>query len=623
MYTLSVPFMLAQVEKYGADRFIETLREVDADIAFLALGSYENDPEKQKQVFESLAKNVPVFQKAGFAVGVWIWTFMLPGENQYAHITSPNGTVSKEQICPSDADFCAFAYEYMQNIAKCNPDMIMFDDDYRYGFLDCGQGCTCKNHRAYMSELLGEDVSEKELGGVVFGGGRNKYRSAFLRANGHYLREFAKQSRAAVDSVNPKIRLGLCACMSTWDFDGVSAAEISRILAGGTKPFLRLIGAPYWACHRHWGNRLQDVIELARMERAWCGEGIELLAEGDTYPRPRFVCSANALDGFDMALRASGEIGGIHKYMLDYTADADYERGYVRKHIGHRALYRDIDRCFDGKTAVGVRVYESMTKFEDMDVPAYFDGLDEVRYTFFSPAARALSAHSIPTVYRGLGVAGIAFGENAKYLDDGALEGGMILDVRAAQILERMGVDVGLKSVGESNLRGEEYFSDQNRFVSLGDLPVIEIEVKAGADVKSWFVNGDGRRPASYTYENAKGQRFLVFAIDGYVQIKRTNHFLRGYMRGEQIKDAIEWMGKRLPASMLGNPDCYLLCKKNDDGMAVWIGNFSQDECMNTTVVLDGEYSEIEFLNCSGRLCGDRVELDVVHPYASVGFSVR
>ena len=137
MYKLSVPFMLDQIDVYGAEPFIEELKKLGADIVFLALDSYEVDEIKRKKVFESLKENVPLFQKAGFTVGVWIWTFMVCGDKKYTHITSPNGSVSQNQVCPSDEAFCAFAYDYMQNIAKSNPDMIMFDDDYRYGFLVC------------------------------------------------------------------------------------------------------------------------------------------------------------------------------------------------------------------------------------------------------------------------------------------------------------------------------------------------------------------------------------------------------------------------------------------------------------------------------------------------------
>lgn len=620
MYKLSVPFMLNQIDLYGADQYINELKEMGANIVFLALDYYELDKAKQEKVFASLRTNVPLFQKAGFKVGVWFWTFMLPEENNYIHQTGPNETVSQTQICPSDPDFCHFAYAYLQNIAKSNPDMIMFDDDFRYGFLDHGLGCTCKNHRSYMEKCLGERIPDGNITKLLFAGGRNKYRSAFLKANGHYFREFAKLSRAAVDSINPDIRLGLCSCITTWDFDGVSAAELARILAGNTKPFCRLIGAPYWSNKRLWGNRLQDIIELERMESSWCGDDIEIFAEGDTCPRPRYACPANVLEGFDMALRVSGATNGTHKYTLDYHADVEYEPGYNRKHLQNKKIYQEIERVFDDKKPVGVRVYEHMTKFEDMEVPYYYEGDYNVQNMFFSPAARVLAAHTIPSVYQGLGTVGIAFGENAKYLDEGSLENGLILDISAAKILEKLGVDVGLQSVGEVYKPKEEYFANQKRYVGVKDCKAHKLSVKEGAVVQSTFTDGIQESVASYTYENKKRQKFLVYAFDGY---NMSDHTYKHYARGEQIQNWIASIGKKLPASMHGNPDCYMICKENESGKAVWIGNFFADECMNTTVILEKKYQEIEFINCSGRLIGDRVTLDCISPYASVGFLVK
>lgn len=620
MYKLSVPFMVNQIDKYGTQPFIDELKKMGADIVFLSLDCYETDIVKREEVFETLKKNVPIFQKAGFTVGVWVWTFMIRDKNDYTHITGSNGKVSRDQVCPSDKDFCAFAYDYMQNIARSNPDMIMFDDDFRYGFLDCKLGCTCKNHRAYMSQIVGEDLSTKELGELIFSGGKNKYRSAFLQANGHYLKEFAKQSRAAVDSINPNIRLGFCSCMSTWDFDGVSSAELARILAGNTKPFLRLSGAPYWSDKRVWGNRLQDTVELERMESSWCGGDIELFAEGDSFPRPRFTCPANVLEGFDMALRASGATNGIHKYTLDYYANVDYEQGYNRKHNANKGIYQQIDAYFNDKTPVGVRVYESVTKFEDMEVPAYYQGTGNVQYMFFSPAARMISAHTIPTIYKGLGTVGIAFGENVKYMDEGALDNGLILDVVGAKILESKGIDVGLASVGEVYQADREYFPDKNRYVGLFNCPANTIEVKKGANIQSTFINGEKETIGSYTYENSNGQKFLVFAFDAY---SMSEHAFKQAARGEQIENWIASIGKKLPVSMHGNPDCYVLCKENQTEKAVWIGNFFADECMNKTVVLDKEYREIEFINCQGVLNGNKVTLDYIGPYASIGFTVK
>ena len=136
MYTLSVPFMLDQVATYGADGFIEELRKIGADTVFLALDCYLMDEKKREAVFLSLKKNVPLFKEAGFRVGVWVWTFMIREKNDFVHITSPNGKVSREEVCPSDAAFRAFSYEYLKSVAESHPDIILFDDDFTLaGFL--------------------------------------------------------------------------------------------------------------------------------------------------------------------------------------------------------------------------------------------------------------------------------------------------------------------------------------------------------------------------------------------------------------------------------------------------------------------------------------------------------
>jgi hypothetical protein len=55
-------------------------------------------------------------------------------------------------------------------------------------------------------------------------------------------------------------------------------------------------------------------------------KNIEVLSEGDVYPRPRHKIPANYLEIFDTALRAADCTNGIHKYMLDYTSNAgNYE----------------------------------------------------------------------------------------------------------------------------------------------------------------------------------------------------------------------------------------------------------------------------------------------------------
>lgn len=56
--------------------------------------------------------------------------------------------------------------------------------------------------------------------------------------------------------------------------------------------------------------------------------------------------------------------------MLDYTSSEDYERGYMDKHMDSSMFTGKIDELFQGKTLAGVRVYQSLHRLRDADLPA-------------------------------------------------------------------------------------------------------------------------------------------------------------------------------------------------------------------------------------------------------------
>jgi len=624
MYKISVPIMNKNFERAGKEALVKKLKSLDAQRVFLALDTYETNSTKREKVLASLKENTEFLKKHGFEVGAWIWTFWIKGESDYTHMKFTTGNTSGEFVCPSDKKFRAFAGEYVKGIAKCGVDIIMYDDDYRYGFQDSGVGCVCKNHLEYMEDILGEKLPENVINDYLISGKKNKYRSAWLKANKYFMLKFAEDMRRCLDEINPEIRFGACSCMSVWDFDGADSIEISKTLAGKTKPFMRLIGAPYWAVNKGWGNRLQDVIELERMELAWCAdENIEIFGEGDAFPRPRFNCPASYLEGFDTALRADGGFDGILKYAIDYTSNANYENGYVKRHIENKNLYKEIDAVFANKKTVGVRVYESMKKFENMDVPkaAKDKNLAEM---FFSPAARMLASCSIPTVYEGCGICSIAFGENAKYIPDDAFKNGLIIDARAAEILSEKGIDVGIDSKTGLSFKSlsEEYFIEENEYVSVYlKSGTYNLKLKSGAKVQSCFIDGDKQYPASYIYENANGQRFFVFAFDGYFM----HEFLyRQYTRAKQLAQNIKWLsGNSLSAYISGNPDLYVLNKSDGNALAVGLWNFFEDYISDPIIKLDKNYSKIKFINCTGKLDGDTVYLSKIQPYEFAAFEVE
>lgn len=611
MYSVTVPITLRSLLRYGPEAMWEEVKKFDATRVLLALGYYQQDPEARAASLKSLAQYCRFFKDRGYEVGAWIWTFIFEETIPYTQMEGLSGSRFPNNACPLDEAFRAFSAGYLQDIARCGVDLILFDDDFRYGFLGDSPGCLCKHHRAKITQIVGEDLPREVLAEKIRDRGKNKYRSAWLQANGDAFRAFAQNARAAVDEIDPRIRMGACACMTGWDVDGITAPELAKILAGKNKPLMRLIGAPYWATNRSWGHDVQDVVELSRMESAWSRfEGLEILAEGDAYPRPRLACPAAFLEGFDTAIRAAGCADGIQKYGVDYSSRPGYEDGYAVMHRRNRPVYKEIPRFFDGKTAKGIRIYEFPQKAEDAFLPTR-DGVgDRLDHLFFSQAARMLSHNAVPSTYEGSGVCGMAFGENARHLPEKALENGLILDISAAEILQNRGVDTGLLSLGKKVFPAEERFLDGDH-IGLNGAGAYEIRLSEKAEVLS----ESGGTPLTYRYENAKGQRFLVLNFVTDIVDKR-GYVWKHYARGMQLREQMHWLcGKALPAQVLGCPGLFLQCKEGGGKMAVGLWNFSPDPVFSPRVLLDRAWGKAEFLNTRGQLSDSQVELEELPPY--------
>lgn len=628
MYKISVPVMNSNVERADREKTLELLKDLDAERVFLALDVYELDESKRTAALETLERNCRYFKEQGFEVGAWIWTFMFGGKHPFRSMRSIAGTDIGTYACPTDSEFRSFSIRYIKDIVRTGVDLVMFDDDFRYGFLSNQPACLCDGHIERINRITGEQSTLEELKEHILTGGKNKYRDAWLKVNGEVFEEFAADVRRAVDEVDKRVRVGACTCMTSWDIDGTDARRLARILAGNTKPFVRLIGAPYWAVNASWGNRLQDVVELERMESSWTKDSdIEIMAEGDAYPRPRSCCPASYLELFDTAIRASGCTDGILKYGIDYCSNADYETGYVERHIRNRELYKAIDKAFRTKSSCGVRIYESAKKVADMVCPTAVNKSVDIQYMIFSAASRMLAWNAVPSVYEGQGVTGIAFDENARHLPDNAFDKGLIIDITAAEILLEKGIDVGIEALGEPVSATEEHFLGSDNHIATGNVPVQELTLKPGAEILSDTETEKGTVPMSYRYENADGQRFLVLNINTRRNLNanlRTPDPLKHYARGKQIAEAVEWLsGEKLPASCNGHPALYMQCKEGDGALSVGLWNMYADFVTEPKIKLSKPYREISFIGCSGRLDGDTVSLTDIPAFGFAGFEVK
>lgn len=616
MYRISVPVMVT-AKTFDPEAILADLRAAGAERVFLAIPPISTDEKKQNAINEKLASAVKFFKGHGIETGVWFWAFWVEGEHGFTPITGVNGSESRQEKCPFDENFLAFMAKHLAAVAAMGPDLIQFDDDLRFGFIDCGFGCTCKNHRAAMEKMLGKSLPEGSLFELFFGGKPNEYRRAFLQANGDSIRLFARRAREAVDSVNPAVRLGQCACLGTFDLDGTDPFEISKLLAGKTKPFVRLIGAPYWAERQNWGNRLSNVIEMERMERAWYeGNDIEVFSEGDAYPRPRFHVPAAYLELFDAALRADGSLDGILKYMMDYTASSRYERGYLSHHIKDEPRKKLLQEIFDGKECIGIRVYDSMKKAEDSDFSERGSHPAVVENQFFPKAPRMLTALSFPTIYRGTGCAGIAFGENARHLPEDAFEKPLILDIPAARILAEQGIDTGLdRFIGNSGA-SRTHFAEMEEYVQVqsSNGGFCRVTLKAGAVVRGTYDAGEDF-PFLASYENADGRRFILLGFDAEIV---SEDAWRNYALAAMLHRMLAEMGAAVPVQCLGNPDLYILAKEDEKQCAIGFFNIFADDIEPAEAKIPGKWSNARFYGCTGHKTEEGIVIDYIPAYGYV-----
>lgn len=634
MHRFFAPVAIDTVNERSYPFYIEQLRAAQIDRVILCcVGEVASESGTLFEDPARLAHYIKQFSADGFEVGVWMDSLghgvvlnhakaaeMLP----YSPIVGLDGNRTPYAICPLDPQFRAHYAKALQTVAAMHPDLIMLDDDFRLNTRGnvYNLGCFCEQHMAAFFARIGKELPREELEALLFCGGESPYRTAWLEVQGESLLSFARDMRAAVDQIDPTVRLGACMCRDTWDLDGTDGIEIARAFAGSTKPFLRTIGAPYH------DRRIAAAVEFTRMQAAWCRQtdkDVEVSAEGDVYPRPRYNVPARFLELFDLALIATHAVDADQKYMFDYNRSVFYETGYVERHLKNRDLRRGVDELFRDKTPVGVHVFEEMRKMKAWDMAAekpaglctYLHG------SFCSRAAQLLAEAAIPTAYTAGDYPVAAFGENARHVPLTALRHGALLDAKAAVILRDRGVDVGLLKAEPTTATTERFPKEEDEMPISDGLSLHALT--CAPTVKPLSTLLPAGTPGAYLYENAAGQRFFVLAEDSYHSAHTPQPNYHGsYHRQRQLLDAIPWLcGKPLPAVCAQNPYLYMITSRGEDGsLAVALLNGFEDEIPTPTVTLDRTYASIRFVNCTGKLHGNVVTLSEISPYGFAAFEV-
>lgn len=568
------------------------------------------------QFMNRLTEMAAQLKEIGIEPGVWIPTLGYGGKTRpknraiartLTHIRAIDGRTAEDAFCPTDPQFTDIMCRTVADLARIGVQRIMLDDELVLSVRP-GLGCACDAHVAEFRRRIGRPIDRTALETALFTGAGNELRRAWLRLMGDTLRTFCRRLRAAVDDVNPAVRMGFCAGYTSWDAEGVDALTLSRDLAGQTTPFLRLTGAPYWVpCQRFGRLPMETIVECVRQQQAWSRDsGVEVFTEVDSYPRTCAQTPAAYVEAFDLATHMAEPTDEL-KYFFDYNQTPDAEQGYLRAHFRNRSVYERISREMDHLQPVGVRIYESMRTLADAHLPNVFPGTAGVLQRWFHQASLLPALHAIPTVYEGRGWCGMVCGENAKYLPADAVNHGLILDLQAAQILQRAGVDVGLRHVAPIPNNVQELFDSAIGAQPLfGQQALYRLTVAPEAVPQSWFVGDGDPAPSAYRYQNAVGQRFFVYAFSLAEQPYHAG-VLRSRARGAQLAAQISWLsGTAHPVVHHAPPHLYAICKQQGDRTVWACFNFGADPTEPLEIRLPCPPQLLRFVVGSGNQSGDR-----------------
>ncbi len=615
---LYVPLMNKAVTEETRETYLDMLKKCGADTIFLASGDRTNfytDGEGTA----NLESNIKYFEDKGYEVGVWITSLgygtpiapkYIPYIKDYTKVKGVETICYGDGFCPEDEAYMEKYLAWVDRIVKKGVKLLMIDDELCLSARP-GLGCFCDKHIKLMEDALGESLEGKDLKELFFTGKTNRYRKVWEKTVGDTLRNFAKKVRAKVDETDKNIRVGFCAGYTSWDIEGVDALELTKILAGDNAPFLRFTGAPYWISkwlNKFPGQNLSSVCEMARMQEGWSrGSGVEVFAEADSYPRPRYMIPASYLECFDAAVTASGNMGQL-KYMFDYYASPEYETGYMKRHIKNKPLYAFLEEHFADKKAYGVKVYEKIHKFTDMTLPKRYTNSADLMKRSLSPASSMLAFLGVPTVYAEDSECAIAFGENVKAIEK--MPKKLILDITGAKILKEQGIDTGIESLTPMDVPTHMICGKVRTTLTNPWAEYYNLNLKKGTEVKYYFEAQDKVFPGAYTYKNGDTE-FLVFSFDGFIN-KYDSGLFTSYIQEKTVKD---FLGDEF-CYIRKEPAVYQICKRDEDETAVFFENLWEDSLFDFEIELDREYKEVSFFGAEGILCGKKIKItSEIAPY--------
>ncbi|MBR4653522.1 MAG: hypothetical protein IKO72_09190 [Kiritimatiellae bacterium] len=533
----------------------------------------------------------------------------------FTPIEDSNGNKSKDnKKCPLDEAFAADYAAKVKTVAKVHPKMICIEDDYTLSWgrgLGVSGACFCKLHLADFAKRYGKALTGPEIEAAFEH--RTPENRAIRQAFADTVREslvsLARKVRAAVDEVDPSIRIMLSQPGAITK-DGDALEPLVRAFAGGTRPAVRPCGAIYGA------ETTPASIPTALSRTLWTLEhlpkDIETFYEADVYPHNRFYSSASQL----MSLMAGALMMGTDDflfYCLQNLDDPLEDDGYARAFLSLRPRL-EAARTFlveHRARLSGVRiVWDAADSYLIRD-----HGLGHG--VQLSCGSYLLSKFGVPyTTRKDSKSVALLVGEAAETMSDddirALLSGGLILDAPAAALLAKrgfskeIGADVALvegrpRIVDEIILpaagckRRGRHLNAFYIFTAGTEGTVsqfAEIRPHEGTETWSEFYGVDRKplMPSVTVTRNSLGGNVAVLAVSlvhnrasGLFNLRKQEMFGRLF---ERLSPG------SVPVAANGTPGIWMLAGVAADGrsMLLHVNNLSGDERTGVPLAFAGEW---------------------------------
>ncbi len=509
-----------------------------------------------------------------------------------------------DRSCILDEGFRNYIYETVKLMASEKPYALLVDDDFRQ--ID-GHGleCFCPAHMAQFNEGLERQYSADELREIL----RNakpgdELLTRFDNFRRNNLLGLARLVRAAIDAVAPEINCGYC----TPGMEFLLAGEVSQILAGTHKPYVRFNNANYLEGD---AKDFPYNVYLSSMLRQVMPQVEDFIDEADTFPQNRYSKAAKSMHAKLVSAALNREIGAKLWLTNLGMPDSYTERKYDEIMAKYRNFYI---KLFDLMvTATPEGVVTPLPKIESITQewhPVYF------RNCFYKEEWQfKRSAHfGIPGCYGDLNKSGIKMvsGDMLRFFDDDEvrllLSGKVLLDGSAVVKLARRGfaAAMGIK-VEEKPFRAScevsRFNGDSMIFMNDFKTPFITVATTQ-TEVLSEMVferfRGAGERETvccgSTYYKNESGGEVVAvcehLGMNFQVHPKRRRHLINMLekLNGGALEVIVE-CDQNVLARQFKLPDGSLL---------LGVFNLNFDELENITLNTNNKLSKVEYLDCNG-----------------------